>query len=96
MTRYLSIGDILRNLTSFMIFRTGRRLFAFIPYLIFFFYSSSDREYKQNLGVVRGFCENIVKKRRTELEKYKDSSDLLTILCQYSLFGQNSVKSNSG
>jgi hypothetical protein len=34
----MTIGDCLRNLVSFMIFRNGRKVFAIIPYLMFFNY----------------------------------------------------------
>ena len=36
--KHMTIGDCLRNLVSFMIFRNGRKVFAIIPYLMFFNY----------------------------------------------------------
>lgn len=85
-TRQVTIGDFLRLLTSFMIFRSGRYLLALIPYLIFFYYSAEDREYMQNIKTVRTFIENLVKERKTNMDKFKDSVDLLTILCQDEYF----------
>ena len=88
-TRLLTIGDYLRSLTSFMIFRSGRYLFAVIPYMMFLFYSKEDREYKKNLTVVRGFIENLINERRENIEKFKDSVDLLTILVSDEYFSKN-------
>lgn len=81
-TRFESIGDFLRLLTSFMIFRSGRYLLALIPYLTFFYYSAEDKEYMQNIKTVRTFIENLVNERRSNMDKFKESADLLTILCQ--------------
>ena len=47
--KQLTIGDYLRNMLSFMIFRTGRKIFALIPYLMFFNYCQEDKEYAHNI-----------------------------------------------
>ena len=47
--KYLTIGDYLRNMLSFMIFRTGRMIFALIPYMMFFNYAQEDKEYAHNI-----------------------------------------------
>lgn len=72
-----------------MMFRAGRYLFAFIPYMIFFYYSREDREYKANILTMRTFCENIINERKRNLEKFKDNPDLLTILCMDELFADD-------
>jgi cytochrome P450 len=92
-TKMLSLDQYLRKLTSFMIFRTGRKIFALIPYLMFFFYNSEDREYKRNIQRVRDFCESIVEERKKQIaenkEKYANNTDLLAILLNDELFKDN-------
>ena len=63
-THYFTIDIYLRKLTSFMMFRGGRYLFSVIPYMMFFFYSKEDREYKANIKTMRNFCENIINERK--------------------------------
>jgi cytochrome P450 len=80
-----SIDQYLRKCVSFMIFRPGRRIFGILPYLMFFFYSAMDREFKRNINRIRDFCENIIEERKRQLngpekEKYINYPDLLTIL----------------
>ena len=57
--------------------------------MMFLFYSKEDREYKKNLTVVRGFIENLINERRENIEKFKDSVDLLTILVSDEYFSKN-------
>ena len=47
-----------------MIFRAGRKIFGLIPYLMFFFYSSVDKEYLRNMNRIREFCEKIIEERK--------------------------------
>jgi len=62
--KHMTIGDCLRNLVSFLIFRTGRKIFALIPYLMFFNYCQDDRDYASNIKQIRDFCQNIIDERR--------------------------------
>ena len=72
-----------------MIFRSGRYLLALIPYLIFTYYSKEDREYLQNIKTVRTFIENLVNERKNNMAKFKDSVDLLSILCSDEYFASH-------
>lgn len=72
-----------------MIFRTGRRMFAFLPYMMFVNYCQVDREYSRNIKRIRDFCQNLIDERRKNLDKFKDSSDLLTILLHDEIFQGN-------
>jgi hypothetical protein len=63
----LSIDQYLRKCTSFMLFRAGRKIFSVIPYLMFFYYSAADREYKRNIKCIRDFCEKIIEERKQQL-----------------------------
>ena len=47
-----------------MLFRPGRRIFTIIPYLMFFFFSSLDKEFKRNINRLRDFCEQIIEERK--------------------------------
>ncbi len=76
-----------------MLFRAGRPIFAIIPYLMFFYYSAADREYKRNIKCIRDFCESIIEERKKNLkedkEKYINNPDLLTILLSDDMFKDN-------
>jgi len=90
----LSIDQFLRKCTSFMLFRAGRKIFSVIPYLMFFYYSSADREYKRNIKCIRDFCEKIIIERKQQLEgpekdKFVNNPDLLTILLSDDMFKNN-------
>ncbi len=77
-----------------MLFRAGRKIFSIIPYLMFFYYSSADKEYKRNINRIRDFCEKIIEERKNQLigpdkEKYVNNPDLLTILLSDDMFKNN-------
>lgn len=79
----MKVADMLRVLTSYMIFRAGRYMFAAIPYLIFFYYSKDDKEYMANIRTVRNFCNSIIERRRKDLSTSEDKcGDILTIMLQ--------------
>jgi cytochrome P450 len=89
-----SIDQYLRKCTSFMLFRAGRKIFSIIPYLMFFYYSAADREYKRNIKCIRDFCEKIIEERKNQLngpekDKFVNNPDLLTILLSDDLFKNN-------
>lgn len=69
-----------------MIFKYGRKIFAVIPYLMFFNYCQADKEYAQNVKTIRTFIEGVIEDRKKNFDKNKDSSDLLNILITDSLF----------
>jgi cytochrome P450 len=93
-TKEYPLDQYLRKCVSFMIFRPGRRIFAILPYLMLFFYSAADREFKRNIRRVREFCEKIIEERKKhmegpEKEKYINYPDLLTILLSDDMFKNN-------
>ncbi len=59
--------------------KLGRPIFALMPYLLFFNYSKIDREYSKNLLFIRDYCEGLLEDRRKNLDKFKDSNDLMNI-----------------
>jgi cytochrome P450 len=77
-----------------MLFRAGRKIFSVVPYLMFFYYSAADREYKRNIKCIRDFCEKIIEERKSQLEgpekdKFVNNPDLLTILLSDDMFKNN-------
>ncbi|TNV80196.1 hypothetical protein FGO68_gene6044 [Halteria grandinella] len=92
-TKQMKVADILRQLTSYMIFRAGRYMFAVIPYMMFFYYSKEDREYMANIRTVRNFCLSIIERRRKNLAASPNEDkcgDILTIMLQQpSVFATN-------
>lgn len=78
-TLQLDIGDFLRRLVGFLLLRQGRRIFGLIPYLLFFNYTKEDREYVENIRVVRTYCEGLIEDRKKNMSKFSESSDLMNI-----------------
>lgn len=63
-TKEYPLDQYLRKCVTYLIYRPGRRIFSILPYLMFFFYSATDREFKRNISRIRDFCENIIEKRK--------------------------------
>lgn len=88
-TRQLSVGVYLRMLTSFLIFRQGRFLYAFIPYMPFFFYNQEDREYLENIRCLRNFLRSLIEERKLNMKLNDQRNDLLTILLSDEIYSNN-------
>jgi len=59
--------------------RQGRHAITLLPYLLFFNYTTADRENARNILLVRNFCQKLIDDRRKNLDKFKDSHDLMNI-----------------
>jgi hypothetical protein len=78
----MKFGKYLGLILKFMIFRFLRKEVLAFPYLIALFYSNEDRDFIANCKTIRGYFHDIIKVRKTELEKGigKDETDVLTLL----------------
>jgi cytochrome P450 len=76
----MPLGKALRDIFLYIAFRGMRYEISLIPYLLFFWYSSKDRECITNIKTVRDFCRDLIDKRR--LEGKIGGGDLLSILME--------------
>eukprot|EP00347_Sterkiella_histriomuscorum_P023205 403335549 len=74
------LGQYLRDIFMYIIFKSARYELMIIPALTFLFYKKSDREYLKNAKVARDFCRQLIQERRKNLDQHKERADLLTIL----------------
>ena len=80
------LGNVLRDLFLYIAFRGMRTEIAFVPYLVFFYYTKKDRDCLKNVRTCRDFCRKLVEERRRQI---KDSNyvkhsqgDLLSTLIE--------------
>jgi len=85
-TKMRPLGNVLRDLFLYIAFRGMRTEIAFVPYLVFFYYTKKDRDCLKNVRTCRDFCRKLVEERRRQI---KDSNyvkhsqgDLLSTLIE--------------
>jgi len=66
-------------------FRLARTEVAWIPYLLYAYYSKHDKEILKNAETVRNFARNLLNQRRNE-KGYENHHDLLSILLSDEVF----------
>ncbi len=85
-TKMRPLGNVLRDLFLYIAFRGMRTEIAFVPYLVFFYYTKKDRECLQNVRTCREFCNKLVLERKLEMQKpgyiKHSQGDLLSTLIE--------------
>ena len=59
-----SLGEYLRDIFLYLAFRSARYEIVLVPYLLFFYYTKTDREMLRNIILVRNYCRKLIKERR--------------------------------
>lgn len=83
-TKQKSLGMVLRDIFLYLAFRTARYEMCVVPFLMFFYYTKSDREALRNIKTVRQFCRDLIEERKKN--PIKDGADLLSILLEDSMY----------
>ena len=85
-TKMRPLGNVLRDLFLYIAFRGMRKEVAFIPYLVFFYYTKKDRECMQNVKTCREFCRKLVLERKKQMKEpgyvKHSQGDLLSTLIE--------------
>jgi cytochrome P450 len=87
-TAPLGLGECLRRIFLILAFRSARYEISIIPFLMFLYYTPSDRALLRNIKRVRDYCKEIIKERRARPKK-DHSADLLSILLEDELYQNN-------
>ena len=88
------LGNVLRDLFLYIAFRGMRSEIAFVPYLVFFYYTKKDRECLKNVRTCRDFCRKLVEERRRQIKdpnyvKHSQGDLLSTLIEDEEGFAEN-------
>ena len=93
-TKMRPLGNVLRDLFLYIAFRGMRTEIAFVPYLVFFYYTKKDRECLKNVRTCRDFCRKLVEERRRQIKdpnyvKHSQGDLLSTLIEDEEGFAEN-------